>query len=427
MPTLPLIPRGFIAGAADAIARAAQSTAYRLSGKSARSFPAAPWFAADYVSGATWMPRDTTAFAREGFMQNAIVYRCVRMIAEAAGSIPFCLYDGPNEVEDHPLLSLLKAPTPTTTRAEFMESLIGHLLVSGNAYVEAIAAGSDMRELHILRSDRVTLVPGEDGWPEAYDYTVAGTSPVRLDGDAVPGIRRVLHQKLFHPLDDHYGFSPIEAAATAIDIHNSAARWNKALLDNSARPSGALVYTSRDGNLTAEQYQRLKSELEAGFQGAGNAGRPLLLEGGLDWKTMSMSPKDLDFIEAKHAAAREIALALGVPPMLLGIPGDNTFSNYQEANRTFWRSTILPLVQRLVSGLGTWLTPAYGADLRLDIDLDTLDALAPERDALWTRLDKATFLSSDEKREAAGYGPRNAPGQSGSETFDPNQPADAHG
>ena len=135
------------------------------------------------------------------------------------------------------------------------------------------------------------------------------------------------------PANDHYGLSPIEAAATAIDIHNTASRWNKALLDNSARPSGALVYTSRDGNLTPEQYDRLKAELEQGFQGAAHAGRPLLLEGGLDWKSMSLSPKDMDFIEAKHVAAREIALALGVPPMLLGIPGDNTYSNYQEATR----------------------------------------------------------------------------------------------
>jgi HK97 family phage portal protein len=90
----------------------------------------------------------------------------------------------------------------------------------------------------------------------------------------VPGVRRVLHMKLFHPANDHYGMSPIEAAATAIDIHNTAAKWNKSLLDNSARPSGALVYSARDGNLTPEQYERLKSELETGFQGAHAAGRP---------------------------------------------------------------------------------------------------------------------------------------------------------
>ncbi len=113
------------------------------------------------------------------------------------------------------------------------------------------------------------VVPGSDGYPEAYDYSVDGAAAVRLDGDIVPNVRRVLHLKLFHPLNDHYGLSPIEAAATAIDIHNAASRWNKALLDNSARPSGALVYASRDGNLTTEQYNRLKQELESGFQGAG--------------------------------------------------------------------------------------------------------------------------------------------------------------
>ncbi len=86
------------------------------------------------------------------------------------------------------------------------------------------------------------------------------------------------------------------------------------------------------GNLTGEQFERLQARAGAGFQGANNAGRPLLLEGGLDWKPLSLSPKDMDFIEAKNASAREIALAFGVPPMLLGIPGDNTYANYQEAN-----------------------------------------------------------------------------------------------
>ena len=162
--------------------------------------------------------------------------------------------------------------------------------------------------------------------PKGYVYTANGES-VRFIADVVEGVRPILHLKFFHPANDHYGLSPLEAAATAIDIHNTASRWNKALLDNSARPSGALVYTARDGNLSPDQFERLKSELEAGFQGAAHAGRPMLLEGGLDWKSMSLTPKDMDFIEAKHVAAREIALALGVPPMLLGIPGDNTWTD----------------------------------------------------------------------------------------------------
>ncbi|MEW5963380.1 MAG: phage portal protein [Pseudomonadota bacterium] len=351
-----------------------------------------------------WAPRDYGAFAREGFMQNAVVYRSVRMIAEAAASIPLLLYEGETEIEAHPLLDLVRKPNAEQTSVDLLEAWYGYLLVSGNAYCEAVAAGGRLRELHALRPDRMKVVPGADGWPEAYEYAAGGHS-VRFDAEPMAGVRPILHVKLFHPANDHYGMSPIEAAATAIDIHNTASGWNKALLDNAARPSGALVLAAREGRLTGEQYERLKGELEAGFQGARNAGRPLLLEGGLDWKPLSLSPKDMDFIEAKNAAAREIALALGVPPMLLGIPGDNTYANYQEATRSFWRQTVLPLVDRTAKALSGWLAPAWGEALELKADLDRVEALAGEREALWARLEAASFLTTDEKRAAVGYGP----------------------
>jgi HK97 family phage portal protein len=219
----------------------------------------------------------------------------------------------------------------------------------------------------------------------------------------------ILQLRFFHPLDDHYGFAPIEAAAVALDIHNAASAWNKALLDNSARPSGALVYAARNGgNLSAEQYARLKGELEAGFSGPSRAGRPLLLEGGLDWKAIGLTPRDMDFLEAKNGAAREIALAFGVPPMLLGIPGDNTYANYAEANRAFWRGTVLPLAGRIAGALEGWLAPAFGGGganggLRLWYDADQVDALAADREALWSRVAAADFLTTDEKRAAVGY------------------------
>ena len=276
-----------------------------------------------------WSPRDYQAFAREGCMQNPIVYRSVRMIAEAAASIPLLVYEGAHEHETHPLLDLIRQPNAIQSSADFFESWFGFLLVSGNAYAEAVVVNERVRELHALRPDRMKVIPGAEGWPEGFVYTANGAS-VRFTGDAETapgGVAPILHMKLFHPANDHYGFNPIEAAATTIDIHNTAAGWNKALLDNSARPSGALVYGNGAGRLTAEQFERLKAELEANFQGAKHAGRPLLLDGGLDWKPLSLSPRDVDFIEAKNAAAREIALAIGVPPMLFGIPGDNTFSD----------------------------------------------------------------------------------------------------
>jgi len=113
----------------------------------------------------------------------------------------------------------------------------------------------------------------------------------------------------------------------------------------------------------------------------------------------------MDFLEAKHAAAREIALAFGVPPMLLGIPGDNTYSNYQEANRVIWRQSVLPLAGRIGCALTHWLSPVFGENLMLAADTDRIEALNADRATLWERVSKAPFLTVNEKRLAAGYGP----------------------
>ncbi|MFA5950565.1 MAG: phage portal protein, partial [Hyphomicrobium sp.] len=375
--------------------------AHRAEAKASRT---GPLIALETLGRPVWTPRDYQAFAREGFMQNAVVYRAVRMIAEAAASVPLLLYEGDTDASEHPLLDLLARPSPDHTTTDFFEAWYGYLLVAGNAYVEAVALNGRLRELHALRPDRMKVVPGPEGWPEAYEYTAQGVT-IRFDEEPVPRVRPILHVRLFHPVNDHYGMSPIEAAAVAIDTHNTAAQWNKALLDNSARPSGALVYGGSDGRMTAEQFERLKSELEAGFQGAAKAGRPLLLEGGLDWKPLSLSPKDMDFYEARNSAAREIALALGVPPMLLGIPGDNTYSNYQEAQRALWRNTVLPLVNRTAKAFTSWLAPAYGNTISLCPDLDQVEALTSEREALWARIDRVSFLTLNEKRQAVGYAP----------------------
>ncbi len=351
-----------------------------------------------------WTPRDYAALAREGYAKNPIVYRSVRMIAEAAASVPWLLYRGAAEMDEHPLLALLARPNPRSSGGSFMEEVYGHLLTAGNAYLEAVVVDDAPHELYALRPDRVRVVPGAEGWPEAFDYTVSGRT-VRFEQNA-GSVPPILHLGLFHPLNDHYGFAPLEAAQTSLDVHNAASTWTKSLLDNSARPSGALVYSGRDGaNLTDDQFDRLKAELEEGFQGAQNAGRPLLLEGGLDWKTMALSPRDMDFIAAKNTAAREVALAFGVPPMLLGIPGDNTYSNYQEANRAFWRQTVLPLIGRTAKAMSAWLAPAFGDDLRLWYDVDQIEALSVEREALWRRVAEAPFLTADEKRMAVGYEP----------------------
>src|SRR5256885_7500369 len=230
---------------------------------------------------ARWTPRDYAALAREGYVRNAIVYRAFKLVAENIGGCAFLVEEGAETRDRHPLLDLIARPNPRQDGAQFLENVATHLMIAGNAYVEAVAVDGSPRELHVLRPDRMKLVPGADGWPEAYEYTVAGRT-VRFEQNAA--LPPVLHLVLLHPLDDHYGLAPLEAASVAVDTHNAAARWNKALLDNAARPCGALVYTGEEGAVLSDsQFERLKRELEDTYQGAVNAGRPLLLEGGLDW------------------------------------------------------------------------------------------------------------------------------------------------
>jgi HK97 family phage portal protein len=376
-------------------------------GASAPQTKSAPLVALHLAAGrARWSPRDYPALARLGVMQNAVVYRCVRMIAEGAASVPFLLYDGAAELDAHPLQALLANPNPEEDGVAFFARWYGFLQCAGNAYLEAVTTAGAVRALYALRPDRVSVVPGPRGWPIAYDYSVDGRT-TRFARDPDSGFMPVLHATLFHPLDDYYGLAPAAAASNAIEVHNAGAGWVKALLDNAARPSGALVYRGPDGapGLTDEQFARLKRELEDAYQGANNAGRPMVLEGGLEWKSMSHSPADLDFATTRDVAAREIALAFGVPPMLLGIPGDNTYSNYREANLAFWRQTVLPLVARTAAALTRWLAPRFGESLRIAYDADAVDALAIERESVWDRLNQAAFLTVDEKRAAAGYGP----------------------
>ncbi len=358
---------------------------------------------------AVWMRRDISKFADEGYRRNVIAHRAVSMIATAAASVPWKLEErrarSSRMMESHPLLTLLNTPNPLQGGTELCEALYAHRLIAGNSYLHAIGPkGAAPLELHVLRPDRVSIIPGQGGVPKAYRYSIDDRA-MDIPVDAITGQSRILHLKTFHPLDDWYGMSPVEAAAYSIDQHNQCGAWNQALLQNGARPSGALLVKAGEGNngtLTEAQYKRLKTQLDEQFAGAINAGRPLLLEGGLEWKEMSLSPRDMDYIGIKHSSARDIALAFGVAPQLLGIPGDNTYSNLKEARLALWEQTILPLLTSVTDALNNWLVPMFDSNLSLSLDQDAIPVLAEKRDAYWERISKADFLTADEKRKLLG-------------------------
>ncbi|MGD9471762.1 MAG: phage portal protein [Novosphingobium sp.] len=341
-------------------------------------------------------PFDYNAALRRAYVENPVAQRAVRLVAEGVGGAPV-------SISDEKLRTLVGA---TSAGQSLLETLAAQLLLHGNGYVQIIkdAAGRPV-ELFALRPERITLQPDSLGWPEACLYRVSDKAlNIPLEDEA--GWPNIIHIKSFHPADDHYGAGCLSAAEQAVATHNAAAAWNRALLENAARPSGALVYDGGDsGGLTTDQFERLKAELASAFSGDTNAGRPMLLDGGLKWQSLSLSPADMDFAELKAAAARDIALAFGVPPMLLGLPGDNTYANYREASRALWRLTLLPLAGKILAALQEGLSPWF-PDARLTVDLDRVPALAEDRERLWSQVAAADFLSDAEKRELLGLQPQ---------------------
>jgi HK97 family phage portal protein len=376
-----------------------------LAGKSSASGPLIAW---SHVGEPKWTPRRYDRLAEEGFRRNVVVYRAVTLVANAAANIPWLLYDENNEeLIDHPLLSLLRHPNPSQDGAAFLENLYVQYQLAGNVFIEAVSPnGIEVDELYILRSDRMKVIPGPGGLPMGYEYHVGGKA-MRWPVDALTGESPVLHIKTHHPLDDWYGMAPLEAAILSVDQHNAAGSWNQALLNQGARPSGALIYAPKDGPqaLSDEQMIRLREELEHQYQGARNAARPMILEGGLEWREMSLSPKDMDWLSGRNAAARDIALAFGVPAQLIGLPDSQTYANMQEARLALYEETVLPLVGRLVAAFNHWLAPQFGEGLRLDVDRDEISALTQRRNNLWDKVQNADFLTQNEKREALGYAP----------------------
>jgi HK97 family phage portal protein len=353
-------------------------------------------------SKAVWSDRNYTKFAEEAYLKNVIANKAVSLIATACGSVKFLLKENNQIATNHPLNKVILEPNPMDSISAFIERVVSYKLLSGNSFILGnLGVDGALKEIYTLRPDRIKIIEGKGNIPLGYKYQV-NEKEFSYPLDQISYKSLILHLKSFNPFSDWYGISQIESARFAIDQHNQASEWNQALLQNSARPSGALI-VKNESYLNEKQFSRLKNEIEQKFSGTINNSRPMILEGGLDWKEMSLSPKDMDFIESKNLSSREIALAFGVPPQMLGIPGDNTYSNLSEARLSLWEQTILPIMENLTTSLNNWFQKFYPDDnIELSIDKNSIDAVSEKRHKLWERVEKSTFMTVNEKRQFLG-------------------------
>lgn len=342
------------------------------------------------------------------YKSNAIVHRCINLIATSASHIPWLVFinnrGNKESTTHHPAIELLKHPSHGQSGADFFTENLANLLLYGNSYIlihlDHKSRPLSMHNLHpsliehsIINSKLVAYTYGNAQNKKTYKI------------DSIAQKSRVLHLRNYNPLDNISGLSSLAAASKAINLHNKIMDWNKALLQNAAKPSGALVFQDGNGYLSDEQFARLQQQFYDNFSGSTNSGKPLILEGGLKWQDTNTAEKFEKFIELKDSSARDIAIAFNVPPQLLGINGDNTYSNMQEARLALWEENIIPLLDKYADSLSSWLSYWYKEKLTIDFDKDSISVLTERRENLWSKISKATFMTINEKRSLVGLQP----------------------
>jgi HK97 family phage portal protein len=351
---------------------------------------------------------DYENFAKETYMKNAIAFKCISEIAKAVSSVQWNVKTVENEkvinIESDPILDLLKRPNPNEGFSALMYKAAAYYTMDGNAYMERVSPETGPnkdtpRELYVHRPDRMEIVTENN--TVKYIYTVNGQS-VTWEVDPITKQSDILHLKTFHPLDDFCGMAATVPVSQEIDTSNEATNWNMKVFQNECRPG--MVFAT-EVNLTDNQYNRLHDQLYKNHAGADNAGKHLILEGGkTNVSPYGWSPKEMDFIDSDRELSRKIANGYGVPSMLIGIPGDNTYSNYKEARLAFWEDEIIPLLNYFQTEFNNWFfNNDTNKNYYFEYNLDKIPALAPRREILWEKIQNANFLTINEKRKAVGY------------------------
>ena len=353
--------------------------------------------------------QDCNNVSAKEYLSNSIIYKSIKLISDSASHVPLVVFSKKDRrfVKDkiHFANQLLRNPNPLQGGAEFFTEIITNKLLFGESYIMMLTSPIDSKkvELYIINNQDISPVI-EGGMITKYLHHQNEVKKI-YEIDPVTKKSRILFLKNYNPINPLRGVSCLQPAKNAINLYKQSMQWNNALLKNGARPSGAIILKDSSKYLSQEEFMRLKQQIDEKYSSAQNVGRPMLLEGGLDWKEMSMTPKDMDFAESKDSAAREIALACGIPPQLLGIKGDSTYNNMKEARIALWEETIIPLLDKISDCFSNWLSYWFEEELIIDFDREAISAITHKRDILWDKLTKVDFMTINEKREFLGLPP----------------------
>lgn len=347
-------------------------------------------------------------FIKEGYQSNVIAYRCISEIATAIASIEIEIWSKNKFQENHPLYSLLKRPNPLQSGKKFIREMVTNLKVTGNSYIagynsEQFAPDKPMIEVYNIPTENIQIEVSKKGFPAFY-IARGKLGEAKFSVNQLNGFSQLLHISEVSIDNNLVGMSAFAPSAISCDLHNSALRWNFGLLKNGAKPPFAIT-PKGDTGFTTEQKAQIKEWFNREYQGENNAGKPLTIAG-VEITEMGFSPSDMDYSSVVSVAANNIALAFGVPPVLITGEG-NTFNNVREAREAFYENTILPLLDEILAELSNWFKIGYKDEtLQLKYNPDNISALESKRERKFARMKDAVeagILTKDEARIELGY------------------------
>jgi len=310
-------------------------------------------------------------------MQMTAVYACVRILAESIAGLPLHVYrykgQGKEKAIDHPLYTLLHdEPNPEMTSFVFRETLMCHLLLWGNAYAQVIRNGKgEVTALYPLLPSRMTVDRDERG-QLFYRYQRGSDEKSASGKKAKTETVILLPSDVLHipglGFDGLVGYSPIAMSKNAIGLAIAAEEYGSKFFANGAAPAGVLETPT-----LIKDISKLRDSWNEAYGGSGNAGKVAILEQGVTFKPISMSPQDSQLLETRKYQLDEIARIFRIPPHMIGDLDKATFSNIENQSLDFVKYTLDPWVSRWEQSLSrALLLPTEKGKMFIRFNVDGL-------------------------------------------------------
>jgi len=383
-----------------------------------------------------WNPENDTTYINEGYRKNSTVYSLINIIAKAASSIPFQVYEKVNdndykrykamntgtldssvmhksnylkkralvELEDTELHKLLDRPNPAQSYASWITELIAFGKLTGNRYIYGIApetgnGAGKYKELYVMPSQLIEIISGGIMQP-VKEYAFEYNGQFRIPAD------HMCHIKDFNPYFDGsgshlYGQSPLRAGLRSMTTNNEAVQTGVKYLQNQTARG---VLMSDEGDLNEVQAQQLKDKFRQNFQGSNNAGDIIITPKKLSWVNFGLNASDVSLIEQYNASIKDLCNIYNVPVVLLNNTESSTYNNVKEAKKALYQNCVIPELNKISDELNRWLAPKYGENLCIEFDYSVIPELQEETEKVVDQMAKAWWLTPNEKRAAMSFG-----------------------